>query len=279
MTKIETVKIARVNVQEVEKFSFINANREINKTNVNDKKREFLKHNCFLNEITINIDNYHILDGQHRIKAYLELIEKNEIPNTTLLNVKYIKLYGISEIDYCKDINSSAKIWKTEDFINRNKETGIYSDLYSKLDALFDFAKPLKYDPTKTLIHKISGTRQRAYRRLLVLLKYNRGVKFNGKLMVREFNDGTLKITDDEIEKAKILITELTEILDIICWGSPCGLEDIAKTWIEVRDEFPFQQWKNVFKKKYDSIIRMPKNNKREWDNIFSIVLADLRKK
>lgn len=279
MKKIETIKITQENVHKVRHFLKLNANRDINKTNVKDKEIEFLKHGCFLNEITINIDNNHILDGQHRIQAYLNLIEKNQIPSTTLLDVKYIKLYDISEIDYCKDINSSAKIWKAEDFVNRNKESGIYINLYPKLEKLFQSAPALEYEPKKNLICKLGSKRQKAYRRLLILLKYHKGDKFNIKSIRKEFDDGTLIITDNDIQRAQTLITELTTILNTIGCGNPSGLEDIARCWINRREDYSFQEWIYAFKKKYETIRTLPKNKKSEWDIIFNEADLYLRKK
>jgi hypothetical protein len=277
--KFFTISVTREDINRVKEFKFMNGNRTLNYNNVKEKEIEFKKHSRFLNEITVNIETNNILDGQHRVKAYLNLIEKQEIPNFTKLDVKYIKLNNISELEYCIDVNSSSHNWRNIDFIETNKSLNKYTDVYNKLDALFQNAPRLKFEKNKTLISTIGAPRQKAYRRVLLMLKYRKGIKgFNIKNINNEFRLGKLLITDEEITFANTIIQELTQILDTIGYGAPSGLESLVKSWIEIRDDYAFHKWLKAFKCKGDNIARQPKDRKGDWDSIFEIASSYIMK-
>lgn len=272
MAQVEIIKTNNENYKQIEKFSFIKANRTINKTNIKDKEKDFLKYGCFLNEITINYENNHVLDGQHRLEAFKNLYKKGLIPENSVIRIKYIKLHGISEIEYCKGTNTTTKTWKSIDYINTNKALGIYTDIYPQLEKLIKNAPKLQYSADFSILGRINSKRQCAFRRLLVLLKYQKGERFNKRQIVQDFDNGILEITDTNIQRAKILVTELTDILNTLSCGSVYCLEDVAQIWIDNREDYSFEQWIKGFKKGYNTIIRLPKNNKTDWIHIINTI-------
>ena len=272
MAQVEIIKTNNENYKQVEKFIFIKANRAINKTNIKDKEKDYLKYGCFLNEITINYENNHVLDGQHRLEAFKNLYKKGLIPANSVIRIKYVKLHGISETEYCKATNNTTRTWKSIDYINTNKALGIYVDIYPQLEKLIKNAPKLQYSADFSILGRINSKRQCAFRRLLVLLKYQKGEKFNKRQIVQDFDDGILEITDTNIQRAKILVTELTEILNTLSCGSVYCLEDFAQLWIDNREDYTFEQWIKAFKKGYNTIIRLPKNNKNDWAHIIDTI-------
>jgi hypothetical protein len=53
----------------------------------------------------------------------------------------------------------------------------------------------------------------------------------------------------------------------------------LATSWIAVREQHDFRTWMKEFKSKKSTFLKMPKDNSKDWDNIFAQAHLGIDKK
>jgi hypothetical protein len=106
-------------------FKILKANREINRSAVEQLKRSF-QQAYLISPITVN-EKHEIIDGQHRFKAAMEL----GLP----INFIIAKGYSLPEI---QKLNTNTKPWGKKEFLHSFSESG-YSEYQKMVKFMQDF--------------------------------------------------------------------------------------------------------------------------------------------
>jgi hypothetical protein len=78
-------------------------------------------------------------------------------------------------------------------------------------------------------------------------------------------------LTEDEMQRAEMVHTELLGIVEMFgLKGRGMWIEALTISWIAVREQHDFETWMKTFKSKRSEFLKMPKDNSKDWNNIFA---------
>lgn len=233
-------------------------NRQENPAHLAKIKNQLLSSMDVIPPITVNVVTNNVIDGQHRFKAYKELIENGKIDRNTKLKVMYVDIPIDEEKKAIVDANTHSKNWSLDDYVNSYVRAGIIS--YQKLD---DWCRK----------HPLASENGKP--------KYRYGSAIiTGKRCQNELKSGTFSFSESQLSIADDIHAEMLEIVELFgLKGKGPWIESLAVSWTEVRNQHKFRTWMSEFKKKKGKLLKMPKDNQYEWDSIFSIVHLAIDKK
>lgn len=277
-------KYTDATLPEVKKFleTPVNGNRVVNWNHVKNIAKQMADGLDFFPPITVNDNTNRIIDGQHRARAFNLLIEKgvengNEIkklPENSVLPVMHVRCSEEEEMVLIIDANTNSKNWTLSDFIHRYAKE---KESYSRLESWCA-------DQSHPLLHEnASGKKSKTYRYRVA------AAILTGKICQKELKDGSFYVTEDEYAIGDNVYNELSELFKRLeikkrdgvimrGYGKPSALEQIAILWRERRHLHLFDEWLVMFKKQRDKILRMPKDNKKDWENILNMVHTEIDK-
>jgi hypothetical protein len=243
-------------------------NREIDRDLVNTLKRS-IKENGLLNPtIIVNKRTNDILEGQHRTRAYIELVDEGffskELP---IIKVDYTDVDFEREKKIIITLNNQRKPWSLSTYISSFvNEKNPY---YVKLDT-FCKKHALTFDANKN--------------RPL----YSCGVAFIlGKQNNSDLKNGKLNFTDEELERAEIIYSEVVNIRkalndylgkDIIMSATLIGL---VTAWFKVRTKYSVNCWIETLRKnKHINALKDNKcKNQHDFQDLFGTLLVRMMEK
>lgn len=222
-------------------------NRLINRSHCNKLKKKMNESLSVLPPFTYNVVTCHIIDGQHRVTAFLEAVEKGIIPPTSTIDAKFVEIPEDKEMEAIMEANINSKNWKLDDFVNK----------YSKEVDNDSFKKLVSFADENELCKENGKPKYRITSAILT-----------GRSCQKDLKNGTLEITDEQIELGKAVHNELLTMLNIMekpkkgSW-----IESMAIAWNATREHVDFKNLKKKLKTK--TIKAMPYNNQDHWLNIF----------
>lgn len=233
-------------------------NRNIKPKHLQDIKKQCLASFDGMPPIIINETTYNVIDGQHRLQAYWDLIEAGLLDKDTLMKVMFVEIPVKDEIQAIIDCNAHTRTWNQEDYISSYTKGNI--DSYIQLE-----------DWCET--HSLTSIKNKS--------KYRYGAAIiKGKNCGNILKDGDFKLEDGELEEADKIHAELIEIIKVLQLRTKgAWIESLAIAWHSVRDQHPFKTWLKELKAKKRSFMKLPKSNNKDWNNIFALIHLSIDKK
>lgn len=208
--------------------------------------------------IRVNIRTNHIIDGQHRYKAFIKAIEDGLLPPNTQLRVEFVDIPEDEEVAAIIESNINSKNWMLEDYINLYIKQGV--SVYTKLGEWCK-AHALAFENGKP--------------------KYRYGAAIiTGKHSCAPIKNGVFSITDEELQEADGIHAELMNIIDVFELPTKgTWIEGLAVAWHAHRGMHPYKEWLSNIKRMKNRLKSLPKGNETEWNNIFAQVHTSIDKR
>ena len=243
---------------EVLAFGKNQENRKINHPHLERIKKQILASAETMPPITINIVTNHIIDGQHRCEAYKNLIENGSLPKDTKIKAMFVQIPVEYEKAAIIDANTNSKNWSVDDYIESYVKAGIVA--YKVLD---EWCKN----------HILTSENGKA--------KYRYGAAIiTGKRCQAVLKEGNFYFSESELNTADDVHAEMLEIVELFgLKGKGAWLESLAVSWYSVREQHEFRKWMKEMKIKKQKLLKMPKDNQKDWDNIFASIHLAIDKK
>lgn len=247
-----------VSYDESLKFGTNQENRAYNHAHLDKIKKQCINSLDTMPPITINVLTNHIIDGQHRLKAFQTLVENKEIDVDSKIKVMFVEIPIMDEKQAIIDANTNSKNWTIDDYIASYAKAGITS--YIKLDEWCK-AHPLATENGKS--------------------KFRYGASIiTGRHCQGDLKKGDFSFTDEELKRADAVHAEMLEIVELFgLKGKGAWIEALAVSWMDVRSQHEFHSWMKELKNKKRRFLKLPKDNTRDWDNIFAQVHLAIDKK
>lgn len=242
-----------ITYEQVKKLVFRTGNRPVKMSHVKEliSKKELIKNGKWdMHEaVLVNILTNVILNGQHRVTAYLWAIENGIIPKDTLLKVDYDEVPVEEELNVIRMVNG-GKNWTNDTYVESKAAEG---------DP--NYVQLVKFCDEHELCHK--GKSNRSYRSAVAMMTGKR-VNFDKEEFV---------FTPELAKKGEKVHNELLTILQILdITRGDAGVEGMAQSWYYYRDEHKFSEWKNMMKNTTRSINSRRTPGKTEWEDFFQKV-------
>lgn len=239
---------------EVKNLSNNKSNREFNRGHVNKLKKQWLESSDLIPAATVNVVTNHIIDGQHRVEAYKELMASGELPSNTFLKVMLVSIPEKDERKAIVSANTNSKNWTADDYIKSYAKAG--KEDYIKLT---EWCRS----------HQLANANGKP--------KYIYGAAIiTGRTTVREEILGDrMQISDSDFELANEIHAEMVEIANCLnLVSSNSWVTTLAASWRERRDLYTWKEWFSELKNKSRgrNFQMLPKQSKRDFDRIFGEV-------
>ncbi len=243
------IKFDFVSYEQSLQFGINQENRAYNQSHLEKIKRQIRKSFDTMPPITINTITNHIVDGQHRLKAYQELYKAGELPMNANIKVMFVEIPFDEEKQEIINANTNSKNWSMDDYITSFAKGGIVS--FVKLDNW-----------CKT--HSLTSEKGKS--------KFRYGAAIiTGRRCEAELKKGTFTFTEEQIQRAEDVHTELLEIVELLeMKGRGMWIESLATSWVAVRTQHKFRTWMKELQRRKQRFLKMPKDNSRDWDAIFA---------
>lgn len=243
------IKFDFVNYERSLQFGVNQENRAYNQGHLEKIKRQIRNSLDTMPPITINTVTNHIVDGQHRLKAYQDLYKAGELPMNANIKVMFVEIPVSEEKQEIINANTNSKNWSMDDYITSFAKGGIVS--FVKLDNW-----------CKT--HSLTSEKGKS--------KFRYGAAIiTGRRCSDDLKKGTFSFTEEQIQRAEDVHTELLEIVELLeMKGRGMWIESLATSWVSVRTQHNFRTWMKELQRRKQRFLKMPKDNSRDWDNIFA---------
>lgn len=243
------IKFDFVNYEETLIFGKNQENRAYNNLHLEKIKKQCINSLDTMPPITVNIVTNHIIDGQHRLKAFQILVENKQIDVSSKIKVMFVEIPIEEEKQAIIDANTNSKNWTLEDYIASYAKANIVT--YVKLDEWCK-AHSLTCDNGKS--------------------KFRYGAAIiKGKHCFSELKNGEFSFNNEELEQAEQVHSEMVEIVELFgLKGKGAWIEALAVSWKNVRNQHDFRVWIKELKAKKQRFLKMPKDNAKDWDNILA---------
>lgn len=224
-------------------------NRKINHGHLQKIKRQTLESLEGMPAVTVNLLTNNIIDGQHRTEAFRQLVEAGLLPADSKLKVMFVETPPDEEKQAIIDANTHSKNWSLDDYIASYARAGIES--YVVLD---DWCKH----------HSLTNDNGNS--------KFRYGASIiTGKKCSAILKSGEFTFTEEELTRAEEIHAEMSVIIELFNMrGKGCWIENLATSWTAVRNQHNFKVWLREMKNKKNKFMKLPKDNVKDWDNIFA---------
>jgi disulfide oxidoreductase YuzD len=251
-------------------LKFMDINRKPNNIHVQNLVAELRNGNIFVAPLLVEKDTNYVIDGQHRIMAYIYAIEHNIITADMQLPILFMTVSNAQEM--CKRCNIKQRNWKSSDYLQYNNKKGIYCDINKQLDAIHN--RLPKLIGTNYTILKSSG--KFSYNRFLYMCMRTKDNKITYSYITQEFQNGTLPINNNLLQRGEIIATEITNLFNALNIKLPAvndTLKSFITYWIEQREIYSITTLINVIKDKKNYEYIQNHHNKftkmQDWEDLF----------
>jgi hypothetical protein len=229
-------------------------NRELNKTHMNKIKNSMPGCLKTLPPILVNRRTKHVLDGQHRLAAFVSAIESKKMPNTELLPTRLINVSKEEETEIKRACNTNTKQWSIRDFIRNSQEVNGH------------VTRILEFSQNRARLLSNSGPKSR------LCCYYVCGC--SDAFLKDPIKLEELEITDYTLESADQLYTEITSIFEALDFVDvETNVEvSLLLIWKKRRHEFPMDKWIKGFKRKKHDIRNENPRKIKQWDKLIDSV-------
>ena len=247
----ETVSIYQIPQSDARNFGHNQENRKVDTRHVARIKKDWEHSKDFIPPITINQTTNNIIDGQHRLQAFIELVDEGKLPSDSKILVRFINVEPSEEKQIIIDSNTKSKNWKQSDYIDSYSES---KEAYKKLIE-WCLIHPLCIDK--------KGKAKPRYGAAMIKGKGCGGMLKNGKFTV----------TDDELKNAEETHNELLQIIEILGLEQQGSyIENLAVEWAKAQKTYAIvtkKDWLSLLTSKKNAIAKMPKSSGKAWRTIF----------
>lgn len=258
-------------LQEVSGFGKNQKNRMYNHQHLEKIENRWIEDAVMIPPIQINTVTNNVIEGQHRLKAYIELMNEGLLPEDTKIKVLYYQVPEEDELDEIINANINIKGWSLDDYIHCHVKCGLkpYCDLeeWCKEHSLCYLYKNDKENKEK-------GSKKQK-------LKYRYGAAIlTGKNCRKELQNGTFTFTEEQKKLANEVHGEMVDIITVMGKrGVGPWIESMAIAWHEVRTFHPFSVWMKEFKLKKNTLLKYPSDGKGDWKTIFNDIHGSIDRK
>lgn len=244
-----------VTKEQTHEFGTVKGNRLIKASHVAKLAKAFRDSPTVIPPISVNIRTNHIIDGQHRLKAYHRLLADCEIPDDTMIRVMYVDIPIEEEWAYVVEANINSKSWSIDNFI----------ESYIACNNLY-------YIRLKNwcLAHSLTRDKDKA--------KYRYGAAMiTGKGCGNDLKKELFTFTEEEFKRADDVHSEMVEIINTLGidnYGP--WIEQMAASWVSKRGRYNFDAMVKAMKKNKAYINNMPKQKIADWNAIFAYAFSEI---
>lgn len=114
------------------KYGVNQENRAYNRQHLQRLEKQCLTSLEAMPPITINVNTNHIIDGQHRLKAYQTLCENGQLDKDSKIKVMLVDIPVEEEKAAIINANTNSKNWTLDDYISSYAKAGVV--YYAKLE-------------------------------------------------------------------------------------------------------------------------------------------------
>lgn len=253
---------------ETQNFGKNQSNRQFNHPHLVKIKEQWITNTEMIPPIMVNTLTNHIIDGQHRLRAYQELIKDGYLPKDTKIKVLFYEIPIDEEKEEIINANTNSKNWSLDDYIRS----------YIK-DGIIPYCKLQEWCKTHPLCYKYKKDNETNEQRKDFKYRYAASI-LTGRRCQLELKSASFNFTEEDEKIGNEVHTELMEIIDVLGkkdYGA--WIESLAVTWYKYRDMHPFKVWLKEMKSKKNKLQRMPSDNAGEWEAIFNTVHGAIDKK
>ena len=254
----------------VKRFGGYTANRPLKKHHIKEITEEFDNgnyHGKYIAPIRVNVNNYKVVDGQHRTAAFLGSTSDNSV-----LKVIYedLPIDESAAMEIVIDINSSTDNWGIRAYENRLKVEGNKSII-----NIEEFGKTHKLTQKVNKCGEVIGYYPRYVYAILL-----------GKNVTKDVKDGTIKVNKKDLEFGNKIYEELEKIVDSLGYEVNSWFESFAYAWYNIRfndkansaiiDELGMNticEYIPTYFQGYQTITR-----KTEWENRFRAAIWEIKR-
>ena len=243
------IKFELVSYEGTQSFGSNQENRQYNHAHLDKIKKQFLTSFEVIPPITVNILTNHVIDGQHRLRAYQNLIADGILTPDNKIKVMWVEIPLDEEKEAIINANTNSKNWSLDDYIGSYIKAGVQP--YVKLN---EWCK----------LHTLTTENGKS--------KFRYGAAIiSGKRCQVPLMNGDFNFTDEDLARAEEVHAEMLEIVELFqLKNKGYWIEALAVCWIPVRKKHDFKTWMREFKSKKTTYIKLPKTNSKEWNNIFA---------
>lgn len=247
-----------VTLAEASMFKMHPRNRAIDRKHLQKIKKQMRDSFDTMPPITVNINTLHIIDGQHRLKAFMDLCDEGVFEPGTLLAVMLVDIPVENELNAIIEAQVNTKSWAPSDYIHSYIKDGNVN--YIKLD---DWAKNHSLtantvDPTKP-----------KYRYAAIMMK--------GSTLRKELPNGTFTVTDKELENANVVHNEIVKLVQLFKLPmSGQWMEQMILSWFKNRGLHSFKDWTGYIRTHTGGLRKYPKATVSDWDSLFAKIHSEL---
>lgn len=239
-----------------EEFKFLDSNREVYMPHASRIAKAIIEKGQapFIDAISVDINTYIVVDGQHRLTAFKKAWA---LGFDVEMDVRF-KNYPKDMLPIIIDMNTNHKNWTTNDRVNSLREDG------NTIDKLIEFCN----DDAHPLLHR---TNNKGVKK--PTLRYASGLIL-GKSITQEIKDGRVQISDAQFENGKRLYKEAEAILDTLHLKSKTGgwMEHFFTAWYNVRQDEMYNEtinkigFENIVYKLSEFVDRTTDGGKKDWE-------------
>ena len=210
--------------------------------------------------LTVNERTGRLIDGQHRVRAIVKLIEQGKLPKDYRYDVMLIDIPEEDERTEVINANIHSKGWTQFNYIQFYMED-VCEDISNSYTMLDEWCRRHKLTAPK------SENNSPKFRYGAAIIK---GMGCSSIL-----KDGLFKVTKEELDEADKIHNELCDIIEamnIVRIGN--WIEYMAVSWSNARRNTDFNKFIKVLKNELilGSVNVRPSISIRDWDYIFAYV-------
>lgn len=257
-----------VSIEDTKNFGKNQENRAINHGHLQKIKAQCMANLEMMPPITINTVTNHVIDGQHRLKAFQSLVADEALPSDSKIKVMFVEIPVDEEKDAIVEANTNSKNWSLDDYIASYAKAGIVS-----YRALEEWCKE------HVLCYKFSKDKETGEQNKVYNYRYGAAI-LTGKRCSNELKSASFTFSDEDVSLAHEVHSEMLEIIELFdLKGNGAWIESLAVTWHSYRNMHSFKEWMKELKLKRGRFMKMPKDNSKEWEAIFNTAHGAIDKK
>ena len=215
--------------------------------------------------ITVNERTGRLIDGQHRVRAIIKMIEQGKLPKDYRFDVMFSDIPEEDERAEVISANINSKGWTQFNYIQFYME-----------DVCEDISNSYKMLDAWCRQHQLTAPKKEVqspkYRYASAMMK---GMGCSSIL-----KNGLFNVTQEELDEADKIHNELCDIIEAMdrvrigYW-----LENMALAWYNARRNTDFKKFMKTLKNEsiLASVKGRPSNTRRDWDYIFAYVKSQIR--
>ena len=215
--------------------------------------------------LTVNERTGRLIDGQHRVRAIVKLIEQGKLPKDYRYNVMLIDISEEEERSEIINANINSKGWSQINYIKFYMED-VCDDISNSYTMLDEWCRR----------HKLTASKSE---NIAPKFRYGAAI-IKGMGCSSILKNGLFTVTPEELDEADKIHNELCDIIeamDRVRIGN--WIEYMAVSWFNARRNTDFKKFMKTLKNEsiLGSVKGRPSNTRRDWDYIFAYVKSQIR--